>query len=189
VTHATCNRVENRDASLYGLPFGIQTKAPLAETVPRDAGRGCMCSGRRKALWDTTGRELQVLLRAKLVYRLLKPAFGALPDLGEQFFRLRVISNADQVFIGRAGKTFPGPSLARLDGPNRAVVVGGYFHQSFYGRLCFSRGKLTKPACGISPHSIRRPPLPCSKKAACARKWTPVENTVGVLTFPKLLTI
>src|SRR5437667_10149375 len=74
------------------------------------------------------------LLRAKLVYRLLKLAFCALPDLGEQFFRLRVISNADQVFIGRAGKTFPRPSLASPDGPNRAVVVGSYFHRAALGR-------------------------------------------------------
>jgi len=69
------------------------------------------------------------LLRAKSVDRLLKLMFGALPDVDEQFFRLRVISNADQVFVGRAGKTLPRPSLASPDGPNRAVVVGSYFHR------------------------------------------------------------
>ena len=52
------------------------------------------------------------LLRAKLVYRLLKLAFCALPDLDEQFFGLGVISNPDQVFVGRARKTLP--SLASL---------------------------------------------------------------------------
>jgi hypothetical protein len=74
------------------------------------------------------------LLRTKLVYRLLEPALCALPDLDEQFFRLRVLSNADQIFVGRARKTFPGPSLASPDGPNRAVVVGSYFHRAALGR-------------------------------------------------------
>ena len=74
------------------------------------------------------------LLRAKLVRRLFKLVFCALPNLDEQFFRSRVIGNADQVFVGRAGETFPGPSLASPDGPNRAVVVGSYFHRAALGR-------------------------------------------------------
>jgi hypothetical protein len=36
--------------------------------------------------------------------------------------------------------------------------------------LLFHPGSI--PACGISPHSIRRPPLLSSKKAACEWKWT-----------------
>ena len=63
------------------------------------------------------------LLRAKLVYRLLKLAFCALPDLDEQFFGLGVISNPDQVFVGRARKTLP--SLASPDGPNRTRRSSG----------------------------------------------------------------
>ena len=63
------------------------------------------------------------LLRAKLVYRLFKLAFCALPDLDEQFFGLGVISNPDQVFVGRARKTLP--SLASPDGPNRTRRSSG----------------------------------------------------------------